>query len=124
MERYRGWSGTPDSERIRKKKEHFRLALESGVVIGFGGDVGVYPHGENYRELELMVAYGMTPLQVIRAATSVNANTFHLSDLGRVQKGYLADLIGVNGDPSKDITVFREVSLVMLNGTLVKSPEP
>jgi len=122
VERYRGWSGAPDSERIRNKKESFRLALESGVTIGFGGDVGVYPHGENYRELELMVAYGMAPVDVLRAATSVNARTFHLENLGKVREGFLADLIAVQGNPLEDIKNLREVSLVMLNGTLLKTP--
>jgi len=121
IERYGGWSGSPDSDRIRRKKESFQLALESGVTIGFGGDVGVYPHGENYRELELMVAYGMQPLEVLRAATSGNAKTFHLANLGQVKKDYLADLIAVPGDPDNDIKVLREVPFVMLGGRVVRS---
>ena len=120
IERYRGWSGRPDTDRIRRKKESFRLALESGVVIGFGGDVGVYPHGENYRELELMVAYGMQPLEVLRAATSVNAKTFHLGNSGQIREGFLGDLIAVPGDPGKDIKALRQVSFVMLNGKVVR----
>ena len=121
IERYRGWSGSPDSDRIREKKEHFRLALESGVTIGFGGDVGVYPHGENYRELELMVAYGMQPLQVLKSATSGNAKTFHLGNLGQVRKGYLGDLIAVPGDPGRDIRALREVSFVMKGGDVIRN---
>ena len=120
VERYGGWSGSGDTERIRQKKESFTLALASGVTIGFGGDVGVYPHGENYRELELMEAYGMPRLEVLRAATSVNAEAFHLNRLGYVRKGYWADLIAVPGDPSGDLKGFREVSLVMLNGKVIK----
>ena len=123
-ERYRGWSGNPDSERIAQKKESFRLALASGVSIGFGGDVGVYPHGENYRELELMAAYGMPALQVLQAATSVNAHAFHLDRLGQVRAGFLADLIAVPGDPSADIKAMRQVSLVMLNGKIEKNEVP
>jgi imidazolonepropionase-like amidohydrolase len=119
IERYRGWDGTTDTERIGKKKESFRMAMESGVTIGFGGDVGVYPHGENYRELELMVAYGMQPLDVLRAATSVNAKTFHLENLGQVKKGYLGDLIAVPGDPGRNISALREVPFVMLDGRVV-----
>lgn len=120
-ERYRGWNGSPDTERIRSKKESFGHALKSGVTIGFGGDVGVYPHGENYRELELMVDYGMSTMQVLQAATSVNATTFHLKNLGAVREGFMADLIAVQGDPSQDIKALRKVSFVMLNGVLIKS---
>jgi imidazolonepropionase-like amidohydrolase len=120
-ERYRGWTGSPDTERIRQKKASFRQALASGVTIGFGGDVGVYPHGENYRELELMASYGMSALQVLRAATSVNARAFHLDRLGMIREGFLADLIAVPGDPSTDIKAMRAVSLVLLNGKIVKN---
>lgn len=120
-ERYGGWSGNPDTERILRKKESFRLALASGVTIGFGGDVGVYPHGENYRELELMAAYGMPALQVLQAATSINARAFHLDRLGQVREGFLADLIAVPGDPSADIKALRRVPMVMLNGKIVKN---
>lgn len=123
-ERYRGWKGSPDTERIRQKKESFRRALASGVIIGFGGDVGVYPHGENYRELELMAAYGMPGLQVLRAATSVNAEAFHLGRLGRVREGFLADLIAVPGDPSADLSALRRVSLVVFKGQIVKNERP
>lgn len=123
-ERYNGWKGSPDTERIRQKKESFRRALASGVIIGFGGDVGVYPHGENYRELELMAAYGMPGLQVLRAATSVNAEAFHLGRLGQVRAGFLADLIAVPGDPSADLTALRRVSLVVFNGQIVKNERP
>ncbi|MCO5725345.1 metal-dependent hydrolase family protein [Robiginitalea marina] len=120
IERYGGWDGITESDRISRKKESFRLALASGVAIGFGGDVGVYPHGENYRELELMVAYGMEPLKVLQAATAVNAQTFHLDRLGRICAGFLADLIAVPGDPSKDIRALRDVRFVMFNGRVVK----
>ncbi|MGB5508003.1 amidohydrolase family protein, partial [Robiginitalea sp.] len=120
IERYNGWDGKNDTDRIRRKKESFTLALASGVTIGFGGDVGVYPHGENYRELELMVAYGMSETAVLQAATDINARTFHLENLGQVRKGYLADLIAVPGDPTKDIRAMRVVPFVMRNGEVVK----
>ncbi|MCX2720263.1 metal-dependent hydrolase family protein [Lentiprolixibacter aurantiacus] len=122
VEQYRGWKKgeDPDTERIIMKKASFKLALQSGVTIGFGGDVGVYTHGENYRELELMVAYGMAPLQVLRAATSVNARTFHLERLGEIKKGFMADLIAAQGDPSMDITRLRKVQLVFKAGKIVK----
>jgi imidazolonepropionase-like amidohydrolase len=120
IERYNGWDGKDDTDRIRRKKESFTQALASGVTIGFGGDVGVYPHGENYRELELMVAYGMSASAVLKAATDINARTFHLEKLGQVRKGYLADLIAVPGDPTEDIRAMRVVPFVMLNGEVVK----
>ncbi|MEP0265100.1 amidohydrolase family protein [Dokdonia sp.] len=122
ISRYRGWNKgiDPDPSRIRNKKASFALALQSGVTIGFGGDVGVYTHGENYRELELMVDYGMTPIQTLRAATAVNANVFHLEKLGNVKEGYWADLIAVPGDPTKDITTMRNVTFVMKNGKVYK----
>ena len=122
VEQYAGWDKEkePDTERIKKKKASFKLALQSGVSIGFGGDVGVYTHGENYRELELMVEYGMKALDVLRAATSVNAQTFHLEKLGEIKKGFVADLIAVPGDPAKDIMRLRTVSMVMLGGKMIK----
>ena len=70
------------------------------MTICFGGDVGVFPHGDNVRELEDMVEYGMTPLAALRSATSVNAKVFHLDDrLGRIAPGFLADLVGVRRRP-------------------------
>ncbi|WP_445385346.1 amidohydrolase family protein [Robiginitalea sp. IMCC44478] len=121
---YNGWlkGQNPAPERIQKKKASFQDALQSGVLIGFGGDVGVYPHGENYRELELMAAYGMPALEVLKAATSLNARIFHLPSLGSIERGFLADLIAVPGDPAKDIRALREVAFVMLNGSIVKQP--
>ena len=86
----------------------------------FGGDVGVFPHGENYREMELMVSYGMQPLEVLKTATSVNAKVFHLNNLGQIRKGYLADLIAVKGDPSKDILAIKNIKMVMKDGQMLK----
>jgi len=119
---YRGWNkgNDPEPERIKNKKKSFKLALESGVDIVFGGDVGVYTHGENYRELELMVDYGMKPLDVLKSATSLNAKIFHLDNLGRLQKGFLADIIAVEGNPSKDIKNMRNVKFVMKDGKMYK----
>ncbi len=124
IERYRGWDKEkePETERIKAKKKSFALALQSQVEIVFGGDVGVYSHGENYREMELMVAYGMKPLEVLKSATEVNARIFHLDQLGQIKRGFLADIIAVKGDPSKDIKIMRNVAFVMKNGVVYNQP--
>jgi imidazolonepropionase-like amidohydrolase len=88
------------------------------VTIVAGGDVGVFSHGDNVRELELMVEYGMETLAVVRSVTSVNAKAFHLDLLGKIEKGFLADIVVVMGDPTKQISDLRKVELVMKNGII------
>ncbi len=121
--RYGGWKkgNGMEPDRITAKKASFKLALDSGVSIVFGGDVGVFSHGENFREMELMVDYGMSPLEVLKSATSINAKVFHLKHLGKLEKDYFADIIAVSGDPTKDITALREVKLVVKNGVMYKN---
>jgi imidazolonepropionase-like amidohydrolase len=121
--RYGGWRiGSPEPARLRTKRASFREALEAGVVIGNGSDIGVFPHGD-IRELELMVDYGMKPAQVLRAATSVNAKILHMDNrLGAVKAGLLADLIAVEGDPTQDIKALRKIKLVMKGGVLYREP--
>jgi imidazolonepropionase-like amidohydrolase len=103
------------------KRASFRAALAAGVPICFGGDVGVFPHGENVRELELLVEYGMTPLAALRAATSGNARMLHLeSRIGRVAPGFQADLVAVAGDPTRDIGALRKVQAVFKAGARVR----
>ncbi|WP_437369187.1 amidohydrolase family protein [Maribacter litoralis] len=117
---YRGWNKAtdPEPERIQQKRKSFKMVLDSGVQIVFGGDVGVFPHGENYREMELMVAYGMKPLAVLKSATSGNAKMFHLNQLGNLKKGFLADIIALKGNPVQDISVVKNVSFVMKDGVV------
>ncbi len=120
---YNGWDKNrdPDPDRVIKKKASFKLALTSGVQIVFGGDVGVFTHGENYREFKLMVDYGMQPLKVLQSATSVNANIFHLDKLGQIKEGFIADIIAVEGNPVKDISNMQKVRFVMKNGEIYKN---
>lgn len=99
----------------------FQSAMKHGVVIGLGSDVGVFAHGTSWRELELMVEYGMTPVQALLGATSVNAKVMGWGDrLGQLKPGMLADIISVTGDPTKDMSVTRKVRLVMKDGRIYK----
>ena len=120
---YQGWKKgvDPDPARIVKKKKSFQLVLEAGVTIVAGGDVGVFPHGDNVRELEMMVQYGMNPLSVLQSVTSVNAKAFgYENSIGQIKIGLLADLVVVDGDPIKNISNLRKISMVIKDGTIFK----
>ena len=120
--RYRGWKGgDPVPESVALNRAAFTLARAAHVEMCMGGDVGVFAHGENAREMELMAAAGMPLVQVLIAATSGNARYFHLADrLGAVRPGLLADLIAVQGDPTRDIAAMRAVKWVMKGGRIVR----
>lgn len=123
IQQYRGWKKgqQADPPLVVQKKKNFKIALDAGVTLGMGGDVGVYPHGENVYEMELMQEYGMKPLDILRAATSVNARALHMEkEIGSVKPGWLADLVAVKGDPSKSVSELRKVQLVMKGGLVVR----
>lgn len=122
VSQYRGWKkGTePEPERIQEKRKNFKMAMDMGVRICMGGDVGVFPHGDNAREMEMMVQYGMKPIDVLRSSTSINAESFKIKDLGIIRKGFLADILIVEGNPVEQILDIRKVKLVVKDGVLIR----
>jgi len=123
--RYGGWKGSePAPAAVRASRDSFRLALAAGVPICMGGDVGVFAHGTNAREMDLMAAAGMTPTQVLIAATSGNARWMRLGNhVGAVKPGLLADLVAVAGDPTTDLAALRAIRLIMRNGAVIAMAE-
>jgi len=122
MARYSGWKPTaPEPAGLRSKREAFKLALEAGVTIVNGSDIGVFKHGDGAREIELLVECGVKPIDALRSATSIAARTLHRDDkIGAAKSGLLADLVAVAGDPTKDIKSLRQVRLVMKGGLVLR----
>jgi imidazolonepropionase-like amidohydrolase len=117
---YAGWNGkAPEPPGIQRKRASFKAALDAGVTILSGSDVGVFNHGENAKEVELMVDYGMKNVDALKSATSVAGKVLHM-EIGEVKNGMLADLIAVDGDPASDISALRRVKFVMKGGAIYK----
>ncbi|HLW74469.1 MAG TPA: amidohydrolase family protein [Gammaproteobacteria bacterium] len=115
---------TPPTQAMEDAHRALTLALKAGVTVGCGSDVGVYAHGTNYREIEWLVRDGMTPVQALLAATTVDARILgHESDLGRIATGAYADLVAVPGDPTVDVSVLEHVAFVMKDGVIYKQPQ-
>jgi imidazolonepropionase-like amidohydrolase len=117
---YAGWKrGQPEPPGLVRKRASFQAALAAGVTILSGSDAGVFAHGDNAREIELMVDYGMPAVDALKAATSVAGRTLHM-EIGQVKAGMLADLIAVDGDPVRDISALRRVKFVMKGGAVFR----
>jgi len=104
------------------RSEMFRNALKIGVKISFGTDAAVFPHGQNAKEFALMTGLGMQPIDALRSATSIDAELLGVAQkLGTLEKGKLADIIAMPGDPTTDITATERVLFVMKEGQIIKN---
>ncbi|HWT46813.1 MAG TPA: amidohydrolase family protein [Vicinamibacterales bacterium] len=121
---YGGWKkgSSPEPASITRKRESFKAALAAGVTIISGSDVGVFTHGDNARELDLMVEYGMAPVDALRSATSIATRVLHMDNrIGSIKAGMLADLAAFDGDPTRDISALHHVRFVMKGGKVYRA---
>src|SRR5437868_677553 len=120
---FQHWNGQePAPTSVQENRRSFQLAMKAGVPICMGGDVGVFSHGKNWLEMEAMQRAGMSPVQVLISATSRNARILRLTDRGEIKSGLLADLVAVDGDPTRDVSAVEHVRLVIKGGQIVKGP--
>lgn len=111
-----------NDETTETQRAAFRKAVAAGMKIGYGTDSGVYPHGDNGKQLRYMVRYGMTPIQAIQSATIDAARLMGWEDrVGSIAVGKFADLVVVRGDPLRDITALERIELVIKGGTVVRN---
>src|SRR6266550_2889656 len=104
------------------RSEMFRNALKIGVKISFGTDAAVFPHGQNAKEFKLMTDLGMAPIDALKSATANDAELLGIAQkLGTLEKGKLADVIAMSGDPTQDITATERVSFVMKEGKVIRN---
>ena len=119
---FQGWNGKePAPDSVQENRRAFQMAMKAGVKICMGGDVGVFAHGQNWLEMEAMQRAGMPAAEVMIAATSGNAQIFHLSDRGQVKPGLLADLVAMPADPTKDVSAAEHVNFVMKGGQVFRN---
>ena len=102
------------------QRENFRRAHAAGAKMVYGTDAGIYPHGQNAKQLAVMVRYGMTPMQAIQSATRNAADALGSKDVGVIEAGRWADMVAVAGDPTQDVSLLENIPVVIKGGALVK----